>query len=209
MLSEIRHRLSQRFTEPLGRVIAKTGLTPNTLSVLGFLLNIGAASLLALGHLFPGGLLVLFAGVFDLLDGAVARATKRSTRFGAVLDSTLDRFSEAVLLFGLLIFYLRQPSILEILLIYVAIVGSVLVSYVKARAEGLGVQCEVGVFTRAERVILLALGLVLNQVVISLWILAVFANLTAAQRLFHVWQETRKEAEAAENSGEDNKTGQP
>jgi CDP-diacylglycerol--glycerol-3-phosphate 3-phosphatidyltransferase len=136
---------------------------------------------------------VLVAGLFDILDGALARFTNRTTKFGAILDSTLDRLSEALLLFGLLILYLNSAYTIEILLIFGVMVGSFLISYIRARAEGLGIECKTGLFTRAERVIILALGLIVNQILIALIILAVFTFITVVQRIVHVWQQTRKQ----------------
>ncbi len=196
-LSDMRHNTAERLTDPLARLLARTGLTPNTLTILGLLLSIASAWVLATGHLFLGGFLVIFAGAFDLLDGALARATGKSTTFGALLDSTFDRLSEAVILFGLLVFFIRQPSISiqEVLLIFAAIAGSMLVSYIRARAEGLGLECEVGIFTRPERVIVLALGLILSRfepvLLVALWILAVCTFLTAFRRLIYVWRKAR------------------
>ena len=193
MLLQIRHAVGHRLSDPVARLIAKTKLTPNALTIVGFLLNIGVAVLLAMGHLFIGGFLLLFSGVFDLLDGALARVTGQSTRFGAILDSTLDRFSEAVVLFGLLFFYTYLPSTREILLIFATLAGSLMVSYVRARAEGLGLDCKVGLFTRPERVILLVVGLIFSQILIYiLWTLAVGTNLTALWRLLYLWRQTRK-----------------
>jgi len=136
------------------------------------------------------------------LDGALARHRNQTTRFGAVLDSTLDRLAEAVVLLGILVLLLlteEQPILLakewSILLVGVALLGSLLVSYVKARAEALGLECQVGLFTRAERVIVLALGLLLNQIayalVIALAIIAIFSFITVGQRLLYVWQQTK------------------
>ena len=145
---------------------------------------------------------MLLSGAFDLLDGALARATSRSTKFGAFLDSTLDRLSEAVLLLGILLLYLAQPSIpvlyselpsnTGVWLVYLTLVGSVLVSYSRARAEGLEIKCEVGIFTHAERVIALALGLLLNQVFIALCVIAALAWVTVIQRFIHVRLQTRE-----------------
>jgi CDP-diacylglycerol--glycerol-3-phosphate 3-phosphatidyltransferase len=148
------------------------------------------AWVLSQGHFFLGGFLVLLSGAFDLLDGALARASGRVTKFGALLDSTFDRFSEAALLIGLIAHYAAINSYSEILLIAAAIVGSMTTSYVRARAEGLGIKCEVGIFTRPERVILLAIGLIINQMLVILWILAILSNLIAWQRLIYVWQQT-------------------
>jgi len=150
-----------------------------------------AAAVIAKEYLLLGGLLVLLSSAFDLFDGPLARATGQSTRFGAILDSTFDRLGEAAVLLGLLILYVDQQSFWEPLLIYITFVGSVLVSYVRARAEGLGIKCEVGLFTRAERVIILVLGLILGHwldraVLIALCVLATLALVTVIQRLIHV-----------------------
>jgi len=198
MLERFRRAAADVLTRPAVEVLARAGISPNMLSLLGLILNLGIAYLLAWGYFLPGGLLILFSGWFDLLDGALARSRGRVTRFGALLDSVLDRFSEAALLFGLLFFYLKVPARTEVVLIYLALVGSMATSYTRARAEGLGIELRVGLFTRSERIILLALGLVLGQfylqaLLIVLWILAIGANLTAIHRAIHVWRRTREE----------------
>lgn len=193
--SEISDR-AHRLAEPVARVVAKTGIAPNAVTIIGFVLIMGVAWVLSQGHLLLGGFLVLIASSFDFIDGALARVTGRSTRFGALLDSSLDRYSEAVLLFGLLWFYAWQHAATEVLLIFAIIVGSLLVSYVRARAEGLGLDAEVGVMRRTMRVLTLALGLMLSPIepalLVILWILAVLTNLTAVHRLLHVWRCTTK-----------------
>jgi len=195
--SNISDRL-HHLAEPVAQVIAKTRVTPNAITLLGFALNIGIACLLATGHLFLSGFLVLFAGIFDLLDGALARVTGRSTKFGALLDSTIDRYSEAVLLFGLLVYFYfaRLDATLEMILIFATIVGSMLISYIRARAEGLGLDAEVGIMRRTVRIVTLAIGLILSPIepalLVALWILAIFTNFTAAHRLIYVWWKTRK-----------------
>jgi len=191
LLNDTRRSLAQRLNSGPARLLARTGLNPNYLTILGLLLSLVVAWVLSQGHFFLGGFLVLFSGAFDLLDGALARASGRVTKFGALLDSTFDRFSEAALLIGLTAHYAAINSYSEILLIAAAIVGSMTTSYVRARAEGLGIKCEVGIFTRPERVILLAIGLIINQMLVILWILAVLSNLIAWQRVIHVWQQTR------------------
>ncbi|MBA7705653.1 Phosphatidylinositol phosphate synthase [subsurface metagenome] len=201
-LSEVRKVASYYLTQPAVRILARTSITPNAITWFGFLLAVGAAAFIITGYLFAAGLVVLLAGFFDILDGALARHRNQTTRFGAVLDSTLDRLAEAVVLLGILVLFLlteEQPILLakewSILLVGVALLGSLLVSYVKARAEALGLECQVGLFTRAERVIVLALGLLLNQIayalVIALAIIAVFSFITVGQRLLYVWQQTR------------------
>ncbi len=160
------------------------------LTWLGFFLNVLTAVLLFRGVFVTAGVLVLLAGLFDVLDGSLARATRRASIFGAFLDSTLDRFSEAVLYLGLLMYFAGRPGHQEeIALTYLAIVGSLMVSYTRARAEGLGLECKVGLFTRFERVIVLAVGLLLAQIRVTLWILSVGSILTALHRMWHVWKE--------------------
>jgi len=196
-LSEVRKKLAIYVSEPIARLLAKTPVTPNTLTWIGFLITIGAAVLIFTGHLLAAGAVVLFAGIFDMLDGALARYTGRVSHFGAVLDSVLDRLSEAVLLFGILVWHLSSggESIALVVLIFLTLLGSPLVSYLRARAEALGLECQLGIFTRTERVIVLALGLVLSQIdyalIIALAIIVVFSFITAAQRLVYIWQQTR------------------
>ncbi len=181
------HKLSRRYMDPIGRGIARTGLTPNMVSVIGFCGNLGAAAVIAFVDLRIGGILMLVASGLDLLDGAVARATNRVTRFGAILDAVLDRLSEAIVLIGLAYHYEDLGDhMLEVLLIFGALTGSIMVSYVRARAESFGIELREGLFTRPERVVLLAAGLISGLVVPALWILSVLANLTALQRLWVV-----------------------
>lgn len=191
MISDLVRKWAKGVVMPLARLIGRTGIPPNTLTVMGFALNGVAAYVLAVGHERVGGLLVLLAGAFDAIDGALARTTGSVSPFGAFLDSTLDRFSEAALCFGLLVLYVQRGAWKEVLLIYATIVGSLMVSYARARAEGLGIECKVGLFTRFERVVVLALGLIFRQPLIALWILAIGSNLTALQRMYHVWRVTR------------------
>ncbi len=135
---------------------------------------------------------MLIVSCSDFIDGAMARAMGRATRFGALLDSSLDRYSEAVLLFGLLWFYAMEQASTQVILIFATLVGSLIVSYVRARAEGLGLDAEVGIMRRTLRIITLSLGLILSPIepalLVILWILAISTNLTALYRLFHVWR---------------------
>ncbi len=181
---------ARRAVEPLLRRLIGTRISPNVLTVVGLALNLGVAAVLGSGRLVLGGFLVLGAGAFDMLDGTLARLSGRTTRFGAFLDSTLDRYSEAIILLGLLVAYLSPPRTPEVLLIFVTLVGSYMISYARARAEGLGLDCEVGWLPRPERIFLLALGLIIGQVLPMLIILAVLTNFTAAQRIVHVWRLT-------------------
>lgn len=192
MLNKARRSLAQRVNKIPAELVAKTRISPNIVTALGLLVALVTAWVLYTGHFFLGGFLVLVSGAFDMLDGAVARISGRSTRFGAILDSTFDRLSEAALFLGLLAYYANQGSFQEVVLVGAALVGSMMTSYVRARAEVLGLKCEVGLFTRPERVILLAIGLIFNQMLVILWIIAVLSNLVAWQRLFYVWQQLRK-----------------
>lgn len=175
---------------PLVRVLARTGLTPNTLTVVGMILNGVVGAIIAAGHPQLGGVLLIFTSLFDMFDGALAKLTGKGTKFGAFLDSTLDRYSEALVLLGLLWLSVQRGLALDVLLCYVVIVGSLLVSYTRARAEGLGLECRVGLLGRPERIIVLCVGLIANLVTPSLVILAVFTHLTAFQRIVHVWRST-------------------
>ncbi len=176
----------------IGALVARTGLSPNQLTVLGLLLNAVVAVVLGLGHLQVAGALLLVAGAFDVLDGAVARATGRVTRFGGVLDSVLDRYAEALVIGGLLVWLVRSDrGALPVLLCYATIVGSLLVSYVRARAEGAGLALTQGFFARPERIVVLAIGLLLARPVVVLWILAIATNLTVLQRLWLVHRALR------------------
>ncbi len=179
---------SQVVIDPIVAVINRTGLTPNMLTFIGLLLNAGVAVVLARGGIALGGWLLLLATSFDALDGSLARLTGRQSSFGAFFDSTLDRYSEAVVYGGLLFYYMDQGARTEMLLVYAAIIGSIMVSYSRARAEGLGLECKVGLATRLERVMLIAVGLILQRVTLALWLVMIFANFTALQRIVHVWQ---------------------
>jgi CDP-diacylglycerol--glycerol-3-phosphate 3-phosphatidyltransferase len=191
-LIDIRRNLAYRITDPIVGILSKSGITPNALTFINLALNIAAAFIIATGHFLLGGILVLVAGLFDLLDGALARFIKQTTRFGAILDSVADRISEAAIFCGLLVWYIpQQGTSLEIVLIFVVLIGSFLVSYIRARAEGLGWQCQVGLFTRAERVIVLAIGLLINQIFIVLCVLVVFVFFTVVQRLVYLWKQSK------------------
>src|SRR5581483_3272725 len=182
--------------------LARLGVTPNMLTGIGLLLSIVTAAVIAQGFLFAGGWLVLFAGIFDMFDGAMARVQNAATTFGAFLDSTLDRYSESIILFGLLYYALQHPGLQDklwpvaneqswmITFAFIAVVGSLMVSYTKARAEGLGLECKTGLLARPERVVLLAIGLLTHTGIWALALLAVFSNITALERIISVWRTT-------------------
>ena len=205
-LSGGRKTLAEYFTQPVVRLLARAPISPNTLTWLGFLVTAGATALIVTRHLLAAGFVVLAAGFFDILDGALARRTGQTSPFGAVLDSTLDRVGEAVQLLGILALFLltEENSALfalvnrewAVLLVGITLLGSMLVSYIRSRAEALGLECQVGLFTRSERVVVLALGLLLSHfdyaLIIALLIIAAFSFITVGQRLLYVWRHTRK-----------------
>jgi CDP-diacylglycerol--glycerol-3-phosphate 3-phosphatidyltransferase len=178
----------------IGGALARTGLTPDLASILGFAINCGVAVVLATGRFGLGGLLLLAAAPFDMVDGALARATGRSSTYGAFLDSMLDRYSEVVLFGGLLWHIQHDPThaATRTLLVYACATGSLLVSYARARAESLGYDNEVGLLARPERVVGLGAFLLFGWTDIILWLLAVFTYITAVQRIIHVWLTSRQ-----------------
>ena len=177
--------------DPIAGGLIKLGLTPNLMTGLGFLLTVAGAALLSQGWMTWGGLLLLIAGPFDALDGTMARLLGQPTKFGAFVDSVTDRWSEMLVFLGLLYFYLQRGDSLACILVFVATMGSVMVSYTKSRGETLGFDVNVGLLTRMERYLVLAPLLVLNLPLIALWIIAVLANVTALQRALHVRRQAR------------------
>ena len=174
--------------QPLAVALARAGIQANWLTYAGFLLNVGVAVLVAQGWLSLGGLLFLLVNGLDFLDGAVARAAGTAGRYGAFLDSVLDRYSEAVVFVGLLLWFSREDDLPALAATALALVGSFMVSYCRARAEGLGLDCEVGLLQRPERIVILGLGMIAHEYAL-LWVLvglAILTNLTAAQRMWHV-----------------------
>jgi CDP-diacylglycerol--glycerol-3-phosphate 3-phosphatidyltransferase len=191
-LENTRRLISGHIAPPLAGLLARTPLTPNSLTWLGFFVTAAAAALIVTGHLLVAGIVVLVAGFFDMLDGALARATGRVTRFGAVLDSTLDRLCEAMLLLSLLVVFARQQHVYWALVSGIALLGSLMVSYIRARVEGLGVECKAGIFTRPERVIIMALALFLSNInyvlVAAVGLLAFLSFFTVVERLAYAWR---------------------
>jgi CDP-diacylglycerol--glycerol-3-phosphate 3-phosphatidyltransferase len=196
------------FLQTVARLFQRLGVSPNQLTLTGLLLQAAVAVVIALGYLPLGGVLLVFSAIFDAFDGTLARMTGRSSRFGAFFDSTLDRYAEALVLFGLLIHVSGQPDTrTEVLLIYAAVVGSLVVSYTRAKAESLGIPCTEGILTRAERVALLVIGLVLSGwqpvaalpgvLTIVLWLVAILSNVTAIQRIFAVRKATQQDVEGS------------
>jgi CDP-diacylglycerol--glycerol-3-phosphate 3-phosphatidyltransferase len=180
------------FVQPLAVALARAGIQANWLTYLGFGLNVVVAVLVAQGWIGIGGAVFLIVNALDFLDGAVARAAGTAGAFGAFLDSVLDRYSEAVVFVGLIVWYSRQDDTFAVVVSALALAGSFMVSYCRARAEGLGLDCEVGLLQRPERIVVLGVGLMLAEythplvLVAVLIALALLTNVTAAQRMRHV-----------------------
>jgi CDP-diacylglycerol---glycerol-3-phosphate 3-phosphatidyltransferase len=171
-------------------VLSLFRISPNMLTLVGLLINLYAAYLFAEDRFVTAGGVVIFAGLFDMLDGQVARLTNRVSAFGAFLDSVIDRYSDVVLFIGLLIYYARVRRFFYVVLVAIVMAGSVMVSYTRARAESLIPQCKVGFLERPERIVLIIIGALFNRMAAVLWVIAVLSNVTVFHRCLYTWRET-------------------
>jgi len=178
---------------PIARAVGRVGIHPNMVTILGMLLQIGVAIVFGLGHITLGGWLLLAVAPVDALDGALARALGKESRFGAFLDSTLDRVSDAALILGLAAHYIGREAHLEVALLLVSLVAAMLVSYIRARAEAAGFPCKVGLLTRLERILLIAVLSAIGLPVVMIWSLALLSVFTVFQRIFYVYAVSRQE----------------
>jgi CDP-diacylglycerol--glycerol-3-phosphate 3-phosphatidyltransferase len=193
----------RRHAERLMSAVRRLPVTPNQITVIGLGLTFAASILVAFGHLRWAGVVLIFAGTFDILDGALARSSGRSYPYGAFLDSTLDRYSEGAIYIGLIAYFAGTPGPIQrwlLLATAAALAGSFLVSYVRARAQSLGFTCESGLFKRPERVVVTVAGLIFGGVVLTIvvFLLAILTNLTALQRIREVWLQGRAQRLARE-----------
>jgi len=193
----------RRRAEALIAAVGRVPLTPNQVTVVGLMLTFVAATLVASGQLRWAGVVLIFAGTCDILDGALARSTHTSYTYGAFLDSTLDRYSEAAIYIGLAAYFVGMGGPLQrwlVLATLAALAGSMLVSYVRARAQSLGFTCDSGLFARPERVVVTVVGLIFGGYVLYavVFLLAVLTNLTALQRIREVWLQGRAQRLAIE-----------
>lgn len=209
MLKRLFGAALQRVVFPLGAAIGRAGVTPNMITVSGFLVTVIAAVVVSQGRLLLGGLILVGGSVLDMLDGAVARATGKGSKAGAFLDSTLDRLSDAVVFAGLIWYYgagrgvtavtagtdvafeYSEPNFLGAGLALAGLILSLMVSYVKARAEGLGFDCNVGIAERPERIFVVCGGLILNLLIPALILLVVASAITVVQRFLYVWRQAK------------------
>jgi CDP-diacylglycerol--glycerol-3-phosphate 3-phosphatidyltransferase len=187
-------RMRRGFT-PLLSGLQRLGVTPNQVTVFGTLLNGAAAVLIVFDHLIYAGIVFLFAGCCDMLDGALARRAQQSTKWGAFLDSTLDRVSEGIVLAAIAYLLASQGHSVDAALVVLALLGSLLVSYTRARAESLGIECKVGLLSRPERIILVALGLFFDVLSYAIYILLALTVFTIVQRVVYTYRELRRQTE--------------
>src|SRR6202167_969046 len=174
------------------RALALSKIHPNVLTFLGLVINIVAALLLAAGQFRSAGFVLIGAGLFDMVDGRVARETNRVTRFGGFFDSVLDRYSDLGVLVGLLVYYASINRFFYVVLTAIVMTGTVMVSYTRARAENTIPKCKVGFLERPERVVLVIIGALFNRMAQVLWVIAVLSNITVISRIIYTWQETRR-----------------
>jgi CDP-diacylglycerol--glycerol-3-phosphate 3-phosphatidyltransferase len=210
MISEVIGAGAKRIIDAMVRGLARSHINPNVLTFMGLLMNIGCGVLFGYGMFFKAGLLMILANIFDMFDGQVARLRGRVTRFGAFFDSVIDRYSDVIVFVGIMVFYARNTerhSTLLVALTGLALVGSVMISYSRARAESLDIACKVGFLERPERVVLLIIGSLtevgplanpfLHKMPQVLWVLAVLSHWTVVHRIYHTWRELRETDRAA------------
>jgi CDP-diacylglycerol--glycerol-3-phosphate 3-phosphatidyltransferase len=181
-----------RIIQAIVNALALSRVHPNVLTFIGLLINIWAAFLFATNHFQRAGLVVIGAGLFDMVDGRVARETNRVTLFGGFFDSVLDRYSDLALLVGLLVYYASINRFFYVVLTAIVMTGTVLISYTRARAENTIPRCKVGFLERPERVVLIIIGALANRMAPVLWVIAVLSNITVVSRMIYTWEETRR-----------------
>jgi CDP-diacylglycerol--glycerol-3-phosphate 3-phosphatidyltransferase len=176
---------------PLIKILAKSGISPNTFTLTNVMITSMAAAALILGQTRIGGCLILIGGLCDSLDGSLARYGGKVTRFGALLDSAIDRYSEFVMFFGIIVHFMTVKDSRTSVIAFLALSGSIMVSYSRARAESLGFEAKSGFMQRAERIVFLGAGALFHPLLfkLSIWIVAIFANFTALQRIYHAYQQ--------------------
>ena len=178
------------------RGLALSRINPNVLTFLGLVINMIAAAFLAVGQFRTAGLVIIFAGLFDMVDGRVARATNQVTRFGGFFDSVLDRYSDIALLVGLLVYYGTINRSSYVVLTAIVMAASVMISYTRSRAENIIPTCKVGFLERPERIVLFIIGALFDRMAPVLWVIAVLGNLTVIHRMIFTYQEAKRLEEA-------------
>jgi phosphatidylglycerophosphate synthase len=189
MISSSIGRGGKLILNQLVRVLTLLHINPNILTFTGVIISLWAAWNFGHGRLFQGALILVLAGLFDMLDGEVARVSRSETRFGAFYDSVIDRYSDIIVLQGLMVWYARQHRLEYVVLVGVVFMGAVMTSYARARAESLIPTCKVGFMERPERIVLLVIGGLTNRMEAVLWVLAVLGNWTVINRIYYTWKE--------------------
>ena len=196
MLSQTIGRICRAILNLMVRGLSLLGISPNLLTLVGFLITLLAAWFLAQGRFFDAGIVIIFSGIFDMLDGRVARVTQSETPFGAFFDSVLDRYSDMALFLGLLIHYARAEQMTYLVLSGIVMIGAVMTSYTRARAESLIERCKVGFMERPERMVLIIIGALSGKMAPVLWVMAVMSNLTVIHRIVYTWKQAPRKSPA-------------
>ncbi|MBW1678748.1 MAG: CDP-alcohol phosphatidyltransferase family protein [Deltaproteobacteria bacterium] len=199
MISEkLNHRLDNVLAR-IAQIIFGKNVHPHFLTFMGLFINVGAAVCLGMGYWVIGGCLIILAGFFDISDGAVARVSNKETSFGGFLDSVVDRYSDIVLLIGIIWYYAKGGESGYIFLACIVLMGCILIPYTRAKAEVFINRCNIGLMERAERTIFLAMGSIFNVMNFVLWILAILTHITVIQRIYYAWKEMQKPEEPTAN----------
>ena len=206
MFSDLIGRGGKFILDQIVRVLTLFRINPNILTFTGAVISFWAAWEFGHGRFFEGGLIVILAGLFDMLDGAVARVSGSETRFGAFYDSVIDRYSDIILLQGLMVWYARQQMLGFVVLVGVVLMGAVMTSYTRARAESLIQTCKIGFMERPERIVLLIIGGLANRMEAVLWVLAILGNWTVINRIYYTWKELPRPTKTGKS---DSKTVEP
>ena len=192
MFSRLIGKFCKTILDLIVTVVSFLGINPNFLTFIGFTITIFASVFLARGKFLEAGLIIILAGIFDMLDGRVARITNSVTKFGAFFDSVLDRYSDIVMFLGLMIYYSKAQRLIYMILSGIVMMGAVMTSYTRARAESLIPLCKVGFLERPERLVLMIIGALSNRMAPVLWVMAFFSNLTVIHRIAYTWKEASK-----------------
>lgn len=192
MFSDIIGKGGKFILDGIVKVLSRMHVNPNILTFTGVLISFWAAFEFGYGNFFRGGLVIILAGLFDMLDGEVARVSRTESRFGAFYDSVIDRYSDVIILQGLMVYYAREQMLGYVVLVGVVVMGAVLTSYTRARAESLIASCKVGFMERPERIVLLIIGGLSGHMEAVLWVLAVLGNWTVIDRIHYTWLELPK-----------------
>lgn len=180
-------KLGHILDKPLEPIAKKINIHPNVLTITGLVITIIASAVIPF-HLAIGGLLIILGGFFDMLDGVVARTNRMNTRFGAFLDSTIDRYCDSIIFISIAWYFFNEGNLYGVLLTTGAMVGALLISYVRARAEGLGIECKVGLMERPERIVLLSFGCISGLILYVMALIFILNHMTVFQRIIHVYK---------------------